>query len=431
MKIFWMKKIKNLFSLSSWRTDTLNLRHACRSVVAQQLGAQIALLVAREAANDFGPYILWAQLPVIFCFLPTVGGSFIKGSRRVLGTLAGGAIACLTAFFNPATPSAFFLETLIFTFIAKLLSFHPSVGYSGSVLGFTWYILTLSSIYESDLTLLLTGVFYRMVLTVGGVTASFIFGALLFPSFSSCAMRSVMSKTISTCTALVVDGLGTVLKGEPFEVDVLSSESVDFENAGDKALKSLHRFVGPLPQLFTEARAEVSFIKIMARSSRIPSVSRLIACEDVLNRFLDSVCVFSATAASTRISEYAHSLFFTEHVVHALESFAVNAKDSGTKLATNVIALKHSMDECYVGDCLDDVDRNLMAVRSILGACKKLPLAVKGGSPLLYVFHFALCEMADRWDDLVRAMDGKTDTFAEKPQRFRRISSSLSSLSII
>ena len=431
LKLFFIRNVKILISANSWKKYTRNIRHACRSVIAQQIGAQIALLIARLSPHDFGPYVFWAQLPIVFCFLPTFGGSLIKGSRRVLGTLAGGALACITAVANTGSPSSFWLEMIFITFLGKFLSFHPSIGYAGSVFAFTWYILMLPGIKETDESLLLTAAFYRMILTVGGVCATYIFGAVLFPSFSSMEMRNIMSKAVSACSSLAGEGIAAVVNGQPFAENPGNSVFEGFKGAGDKALKSLHKYVNPLPQLCREASAEIGFFKSFG-SHKVPSPKTLIRCEDVLYRFLDSVCVFSATAAATRISEYSHTLFFTEHVTRALSQLSEKADLAGAKLASNLHALSYSMDECYLGDCLDDVDGNLMAVRNMLGSSKKLPSAVKGGSPLLYVFHFALCEMVDRWDDLVRAIDGKADdTFAKKPERFRRISSSLSSLSIL
>ena len=424
MGVYWKDKWRGLLSRTSWR-KTANISHAVRSVIAQQLICQIALVVARVDPTGFGPYILWCQLPVVFCFLHTFGGSVIKGSRRVLGTLAGGAIGCVSALVNAGSESSFWLEMIIVAFVGKLLSFHPSVGYAGVVFSFTWFICMLASITVTDTSLLLTAVFYRMVLTVGGVIASYLFGALLFPSFSASGMRSSMSQAIITSTAIVVDSIRGVVAGTPFDQPAENSLT-EFKGAGDKAVKSLHKHIASLATLCVESKAEVKFIKnfMLVKNRRTPTVERLVASEEVLYRFIDSVLVLSATAAGTRISRYSHSLFFTDEVVLALNQFADKAALAGAKLEAIVRGEPFVVDECYTGDRLDAVDRNLMAVRRSLGHARKLPEAVKGGSPLIYVFHFALCEMADRWDDLVRALDGVADR-GDKPERFRRESSSV------
>jgi hypothetical protein len=434
LSVFYTDKARNLFSRECWK-KTSNWAHAFRSVLSQQIIAQIALFVARQSPNQFGPVIIWAQLPVVFCFLSTVGGSLIKGTRRVLGTLVGGAIGCVSAVVHAGSESSFFLEMIIIAFIGKLMSYHPNVGYAGPVFAFTWFICMLGSVTIGDSDSLLHAVFYRMVLTVSGVVASSLFAAILFPSFSSTQLRACMSKTVTTGAQLVVDGIRRVILGEPFDEDPSSpgpcagTTVESFKGAGDKALKSIQKYVVVLPTLCQESRAE---LKCTCASSRHPSTKTLIRSEEILYRFIDAVLVLAATAAATRISRASHALFFTDQVVLALEHFADKAELAGTRLAAAIHGEEsYNLDECYTGDRLDDVDRNLMAVRRILGQARKLPAAVEGGSPLIYVFHFALCELSDRWDDLVRTLDGSPETMGAKPERFRRINSSHSSLNII
>jgi hypothetical protein len=440
--MFVKAKATSLFSRTAWK-KTASFSHAFRSVIAQQVIAQVALFIARVDPAEFGQFIIWAQLPVVFCFLPTFGGSLIKGSRRVIGTLVGGAVGCISAVAHPGSESSFWLEMILISFIGKLFSYHPKVGYAGAVFSFTWFICMLGSVTVLDSDTLLHAVLYRMILTVCGVIASYVLSALLFPAFSASAMRNAMGNAIATASQLVVDGIRGVIAGEPFEAEEVAGRGSSgalcvacegYTGAGDKALKSLHKYIATLPTVCTETRAEISFIKHLCcggNSDKTPSTKILADAEEALYKFIDAVLVLSATSAETRVTEYAHSLFFTEHVVFALNHFADKAELAGTRLAAAVHGDQYSLSECYAGDRLDDVDRNLMAIRQILGQSKKLPEAVKGGSPLIYVFHFALCELADAWDELVRALEGTPHTFANKPERFRRISSSHSSLNIL
>lgn len=438
--LFLKEKGRNLFSKSAWK-KTANFSHAFRSVIAQQVISQIALFIARVDPAEFGQVIIWAQLPVVFCFLPTFGGSLIKGSRRVIGTLVGGAVGCISAIAHPGSESSFWLEMILISFLGKVFSYHPKVGYAGAVFSFTWFICMLGSVTVLDSTTLLHAVLYRMVLTVCGVIASYVLSAVLFPAFSATKMRLAMGKAIATASQLVVDGIRGAVAGVPFDArEVLSGGSSGalcvacegYTGAGDKALKSLHKYIATLPTLCLETRAEINFIKhLCCTGDNQLSTKSLADAEEALYRFIDSVLVLSATSAETRVTEYAHSLFFTEQVVFALNHFADKAELAGTRLSAAVLGEHYNISECYTGDRLDDVDRNLMAIRQILGQSRKLPEAVKGGSPLIYVFHFALCELADSWDDLVRALQGTPHTFANKPERFRRISSSHSSLNIL
>jgi hypothetical protein len=349
----------------------------------------------------------------------------------VLGTLVGGGIGCLSAITHAGSESSFWLEMIIIAFIGKLLSYHPDVGYAGPVFAFTWFICMLASVTEGREDVLLSAVFYRMILTVAGVIVSYILSAILFPSFSGSQLRRSMAKAVATGAQLVSDGIRGVIVGEPFDDESTSPGVEGFKGAGDKALRSMHKYIVSLPTLCGEAQAEINFLSACCANGKVPSTANLVRAEEHLYKFINAVLVLSATSAATRISRYSHALFFTDQVVLALSHFVDKAELAGTKLAAAIHGEPYSLDECYTGDRLDDVDRNLMSVRRILGQAKKLPDAVKGGSPLIYVFHFALCEMADRWDDLVRALDGLPDPISTKPERFRRISSSHSSLNII
>ena len=437
MQLYWTGKALSLFSRSAWhKTD--NLRYAYRAVVSQQIISQSALWIARADPDGIGKYILWAQLPVVFCFLPTFGGCVIKGGRRVLGTLAGGGIACITALANTGTESSYFLEMMIMAFVGKLSTFHPSIGYAGLVFAFTWFICILGSVAVTNTTELLTSVFYRMILSVGGVIASSLLAAVLFPTFSSTQMRLSMSKSVQTCANLVVDSVRGVIEGVPFQEDGQEDEIAQiaverFKGAGETALRSLHKHIVMLHKVCQESRAEIAFIRnLCCITQRTPSVKLMTDSEQGLYKFIDAVLVLSATAAATRISQWSHSLFFTDQVVFALYQFAEKAALAGSKLANITQGnSQYSLDDCYCGDRIDQVEQNLMAVRRTLGESKKLPQVVKGGSPLIYVFHYALCELSTSWDNYVRELAGVDSIGPGKVCKFKREISSHSSLNIL
>jgi hypothetical protein len=412
MAVFWQDKWVRLFQVSAWKKVN-NVKYAYRAVIAQQLVAQTALFIARVDPEKFGPYVLWCMLPVIFTFLGTVGGSVLKGTRRIVGTIIAGAIGCVTALANAGDASAFFLEMLIVCFCGKLFSFHPKIGYAGPVGAFSWIIMILPSVSVTDTGVLLTAVFYRMVLTVGGVIASSLLSAILFPSFSATAMRRAMSRTVATCAKLVSDGMKAVIAGTPFHDDGLETFSAiaavtSFRGAGDSALRSLQKDLIALPTLCEQARAEIGFINnLCCISERPPGVRTLTDAETVLYRFIDSVLVLTAVAASARVSRKTHDAFFTEQVVHALQQFIDKVDLAGTKLASLLEGNEMvKLDDCYVSDKIDVVERNLMAVRRILGESRRLPDVIRGGSPLIYVCYFALSELAEFWDDFVRQLSG-------------------------
>ena len=434
--LFYSDKFTKLRKKDQWKKTT-NFAHMYRAVLGQQIVAQIALFVSRVDNREFGPYVLWSMLPILFTFLSTVGGTVIKGSKRVLGTLVGGGIGCITALTNANSPSSYFLEMMIISFIANLFSYHPSCGYASTVGGITWIIITLPSIAVTDTTLMLQRVFYRLVLTIGGVVASLLISGLMFPSFSSSEMRSSFSKSVTICTQLVTDGIRGVVAGTPFQEDGLNrlsaTTSVDsFRGAGETALRSLQKYIAKLHVLCVESRAEIAFVRTFCcASDHAVSMRTLTQSEKNLYRLIDTVLVLGATAATTRTSRHAHELFFTESVISSLNQFITKTELCGTKLAAIIHGVNdesYKIDECYISEQLDCVDRNLMAVRQMLGETRRLHEAVVGGSPLIYVFLFALGEMTDNWDDFVRGLGGSSG--GSKRDGFRRVSSSISNMNI-
>jgi hypothetical protein len=361
----------------------------------------------------------------------------IKGSKRILGTLIGGGLGCITALTNSNSPSSFFLEMMIVAFIANLFSYHPACGYASTVGGITWIIITLPSIAVTDTSVMLHRVVYRLVLTVGGVVASLLISCLMFPSFSSFETRTSVSKSIGICTQLISDGIRGVVEGTPFQEDGINRLSAtssvsSFRGAGEKALRSLQKYIAKLHVLCAESRAEMAFVQTFCcASDHTVSVRTLTDAERNLYRLIDSVLVLVATSATTRTSRHAHELFFSEAVLSSLIQFVAKVELSGTKLAGILHGDEsYSLDDCYISEQLECVDQNLMAVRQILGETRRLPEAVVGGSPLIYVFLFALGEMTDNWDEFVRGLSGTLQNGKSDQDRFRRVSSSISNMNI-
>ena len=433
---FYSEKFFRIWKKDQWKKTT-NFAYMYRAVIGQQIVAQIALFISRSDEKEFGPYVLWSMLPILFTFLSTMGGTVIKGSKRILGTLIGGGLGCITALTNSNSPSSFFLEMMIVAFIANLFSYHPACGYASTVGGITWIIITLPSIAVTDTSVMLHRVLYRLVLTVGGVVASLLISCLMFPSFSSSEMRTSVSKSIGICTQLISDGIRGVVEGTPFQEDGINRLSAtssvsSFRGAGEKALRSLQKYIAKLHVLCVESRAEMAFVQTFCcASDNTVSVRTLTDAERNLYRLIDSVLVLVATSATTRTSRHAHELFFTEAVLSSLIQFVAKVELSGTKLAGIIHGDEsYSLDDCYISEQLECVDQNLMAVRQILGETRRLPEAVVGGSPLIYVFLFALGEMTDNWDEFVRGLSGTLQNGKSDQDRFRRVSSSISNMNI-
>ncbi|KAF4657499.1 hypothetical protein FOL47_008409 [Perkinsus chesapeaki] len=49
----------------------------------------------------------WAVIPQYVLYLPTAGATLLKGTKRIIGTLLGGALAVLCLYLHPDNMAAF------------------------------------------------------------------------------------------------------------------------------------------------------------------------------------------------------------------------------------------------------------------------------------------------------------------------------------
>ena len=412
-----------LFSRAAWRRTT-NFRYAFRSALAQQVVAQLLLVLSKSYPTRVTPYIFWALMPVVSTFLSTVGGGLTVGSRNMLGCLAGASVGVVTALTNSGNREAIYLEMLIITFLAKFLSTHKQLNVAAITFASTWNVLSIPNVHIEELKVLLSLIGYRISLTTLGVFASALLSIILFPTFAASILRRSIARTVTTASSLVSEGIVGVIDRLPLrpsrsfdeEQSVCSSSFSPavtvgvFEGAGCKALDTIHKHTALIPLACEEAIPELVLMDKFGWDSGMTtkSLASLIASEPLIQRLSDSACVFSSIAAATRVQENCHAVMFSKGFVSALQHVVDIIDGAAARIAASVMDPHSTLKlESRLTTYVHEVTRELFATRDSMEKSGLLGCADRGGWLLIYVFHFALVEFTAAWDDLAIHLDRK------------------------
>lgn len=401
---------KSLFSREQWK-KTHEIKYAIRAVVTEQIAAQLLLLATRMYHTDLRNYVYWAQLTLILCFLRTVGQSVIKGSRRLIGTLISGALAALVMWTNQGERTTFYAQTLIVTFIGKLASMHPKIGYAGVVMGVTFFVVVGPNLDDTDTNHLESIVAYRVVLTLIAVLYGIVMSTLLVPSYSTSTMRKAMARTIRATSLLVTEGIRGVSHSSFHDADEIHIPTDDssieepagiagftvdeFRGAGGKALNHLYSHYSRLHASCEEAQAEKIFLA--RRQAKPFHLRSVISSEDAVYRLVDATCVLSAIAAATRVSKEVHELFMTDYFRTTLQRLTQLVHNAST-LTARIIEKPEENHDADAGKCgieweeiSEDLQKHLFSVK--VGEAH-------GEGMMMHVFHFSLVWWFRAWDNL-------------------------------
>ena len=203
------RKVWDHFLTLNWRACSNVLRHvlkpskyrigqlsfAWRAVLGGQILAQC--LIGFQQANlimGIAPYLGWSQTAFIVCFLPTLGQAVIaSGGRRFAGTLLASALAAITACTESVNDSTIFSQMLIVVFVGKLFSLHPNIQSGGIIFILVWMAECTPA--QTPLTVL-TLIVYRQLCSCIGIAFAMLCSLLLWPSFSTTAMRKTICATL-------------------------------------------------------------------------------------------------------------------------------------------------------------------------------------------------------------------------------------------
>jgi len=419
---YYISHICNVASLSGWKRTT-NFRYAFRSALAQQVVAQLLIILSKAYPTRVTGFFFWAMLPVVSTFLNTVGAGLTIGSRNVVGCLGGACLGVISAVLTAGNEQAIFLEMLMICFCAKFLSNFRHWNVAFLTFASTWNVLSVPNVHVSELGVLLTLVGYRFSLTAIGVVASSLLSVILFPSFAAVILRRSVARSVTSAARLVTEGITNVINRPP----ILPGSSFDehqsvcsasfspsvtvsvFEGAGSKALDTIRKHSALIPSAAEESAPELFiFEKFGNDIAATASLASLIASQNLLKRLHDAACVFTSIAAATRVQENCHSVVFSTDFVASLNQLVDMLGGAAARMAASVMDPKASMAmESRLCSYVKHVTEELMKLRVSLDKSGMLAAADRGGWLLIYVFHFALVEFVAAWDDLASHLDRK------------------------
>ena len=419
---YYTVQFRAIFSKSGWRKTT-NYKYAFRSALAQQVIAQLLIILSKSYPNRVNAYLFWAMLPVVTTFLNTVGAGLTIGIRNILGCLAGACVGVVTAAVTAGNEQAIFLQMLIITFTAKYLSNFSQWAVAILTFASTWNVLSIPNVHVEEVKVLITLVSYRISLTVIGVISSSILSIILFPSFAAVILRKSVARSVSSAARLVTEGITGVLRRPPLlkstsfdEQQTVCSASFSpsvtvsvFEGAGSKALETIRKHSALIPAASDESRPELYLLeKLGDDPAATNSLASLIASQHLLKRLHDAASVFTSIAAATRVQENCHAVVFSKEFVHSLNQVVDMLDGAAARMASAIMDPKsNTVIESRLSGYVKNVTDELMKLRESLVKCGMLGAAERGGWLLVYVFHFALVEFTAAWDDLACHLDRK------------------------
>ena len=413
-----------LFSKSAWKKTT-EFRYAFRAALAQQVMAQLLLLLSRSYPTRVTSYIFWALIPVVTTFDRTVGAGLTMGTRNVIGCLGGATLGVLTALTNSGNREAIYLEMLIICFVAKFLSNYRLLNVASLTFASTWNVLSIPNVHVEELKVLLSLVGYRISLTTLGVITSAILSIILFPSFAGTILRKSIARTVNSAASLVNEGIVGVIERIPLQRTMSFDEERSvcsasfspavtisvFQGAGSKALEAIQKHTALIAAASEDSKPELVLIEKFGNDSgglTSQSLGSLIACEPLVQKVADAACVLSSISAATRVQENCHSVLFTNELVSSLLRFGDMLGGAAARIASSVMDPKsNTHSDSRIGTYMQEVTKELFATRESLERTGMLGAADRGGWLLIYVFHFALVEFTAAWDDLALHIERK------------------------
>ncbi|KAF4673544.1 hypothetical protein FOL47_010452 [Perkinsus chesapeaki] len=189
-----------------------------RDKLAFPLRLAVSITITVEAALGVGqayPILrtegFWFCLPVLTCFLPTVGWTIGKGSRRMLGVLIGGALAMLIVYVNSMNIPAVMVELFLVASVGKFFTLDPRIGYLGFQTVVTFTIVGVCNALDPALDgdIRITLAWLRMLLTVLGLCTAIFLSLISYPSFCGRRLAVQTSKEL-LCAS---DAVSALVKG--------------------------------------------------------------------------------------------------------------------------------------------------------------------------------------------------------------------------
>ena len=432
----WWAVRSVLTGLTDWRrwstSFTKEKRYPFKIALAHQCLLHVLIAWNRSSPEGVARNAFWAASPLFVCLLPTVGGSIVKGFRRILGAGIGG---CLGLFSVVCTGNSdimgLVVQLLLVSFLSKLFSFVPSISYAAAVAGPTWIVVTLAN-YSQPLTdaQYIAYALNRIILTVVGAFAAAVLGVLVYPRFALLLNRDAHGELIQTAFDLAEKAVSAVLSDRSV-IDggiSVSAETLIQQyafDAGFEAHNTLRESDRARKTLREDTEGELITYRILTgfiRGSKSTlSTRRVLDLAPKVDRLMQAALVLFGCSAGTLLREDVMALVRDRGV-----GLSVGMRLIVEELRTQMPALC----ECFKLPAKVDIallgplssapklDERFFALRASLIENDTNTLALEGGILRLYTFLFCLAEFAEAWAELSNAVT---------PSRtlFRHLSTSL------
>ncbi|KAF4737127.1 hypothetical protein FOZ62_003289, partial [Perkinsus olseni] len=187
-KVWWKKPFFN--RTEEQRSIQPQLMFTVRFTAAIVV-ASVVLIIGGWYSDGVYHHARWAIVPLYVCFMPTVGSSLLRGTRRVLGTMAGAALGMICVLANAHDRAAVFVEAMVVGYVGKLASLYHPIEYAGRQFMNTWYVVCLDlalSTMDSKREMVIAAA-WRLGLTTCGILYCTLVSGMFFPDFASDQMR--------------------------------------------------------------------------------------------------------------------------------------------------------------------------------------------------------------------------------------------------
>lgn len=389
-------------------------RYPLRLTLSQQVAAHTVLAISTVYPDTVGEYGFWIMMPFFFCMLNTIGGSVIKGTRRVVGTILGALVAMLCAEINGAgNTTALALELCILTYLGKLASLHSDVGYAGQVFAFTWMILLLACTECSTVTDVLTPVISRSYMTVIGVIAAIGMSATVLPTYSLNIWRSRVAKLLPSAGQSTQAALVGVIEGTPYRQhneDVETAYQINFQSV-QRGAQPVSKAVSGVTKVSRESllefEAEMFVLKMFASPPNPVKDSYLVSCHELIGHFTMSVLSTCVSAAATRFEPFVHNLLFKEFQLESTLTEFASSMIAASQEAARAVELREPGLLAIPSLSADPVVKRIEVILASLEKSGRLDEAISGGLLRIFSFSFALVRLASSYNSLVQALRGQ------------------------
>ena len=317
--------ISDLFKIGKWKasliaeSDDVSYRTQFKYLIKIALSHQIIMHACLIWHSFFQTgisfYAKWTAFAFLSCLNSTVGGSTVKGSRLLVGTVCGGCLGLLSVCItSDRNIEALQLQLFIVCFFGKLLSFIPKIGNASCYATSTWVLVTLAN-WDTPLTSAQEFKFaaHRIILTTVGTLAAVALGLFFLPRFALQTYRTTLGNIVETSADLAT------VACEMFSSDFYSvdrSSSKDFESAL-KSCAEIRKLNNFLLSVREESAAELQ----LKRTSRLCFRSKsLIPSENLfsLSLLVDNIADCS-TALFASASAFQSNCKVTSRIKALLE----------------------------------------------------------------------------------------------------------------